>query len=124
MLFACCELAPNLCYFIVLACSKVEGERFQDLLELDGLDVWAITPDGSADIRMKKELYRELKVVYPECSILHSSVEELVREAEREMRPKNLTADWFEEYVSLNGHANISPYLRIGCYSNSRYTSP
>ena len=78
----------------------MQGERFQDLLELDGLDVWAITPDGSADIRMKRELYRELKVVYPECSILHSSVEELVREAEREMRPKNLTADWFEEYVS------------------------
>ena len=50
---------------------------------------------------MHNDLYEQMRDKFPECKVLHPSVEVLVREAEMMMKGR-LNATWFEEYVSLS----------------------
>ena len=64
--------------------------------------MWAIRADGSADIRMHRDLFVQMQPKFPECVLITDDLEAFVREAESKVFPAklNYTADWFEEYVS------------------------
>ena len=72
------------------------------LLTHDLVDVWKVTADH-ADIRLHRNLYEQVRDKFPECSVLHPCVESLVKEFEQSMvkGKANVTADWFDNYVSL-----------------------
>lgn len=72
-------------------------KQYQSLLDEPSVDVWKADPEGRLDIRMSRLLYERLD--WEECSVLHESVEELVRNFEKQLFNKT-NAEWFEEYVS------------------------
>ena len=76
----------------------------QTILNHDLVDVWKVSPEGYADLRMHNNLYEQMRDKFPECKVLHPSVEALVREAETMMEKQRLNATWFEDYVSMNNY--------------------
>lgn len=66
----------------------------------DSLDVWAIRGDGSAEVRVSREVLPRLYLQFPWCSVAVEDMEAFVREAEAKMTPTRVNASWFEEYVS------------------------
>lgn len=79
--------------------------------------MWSVTADH-ADIRLNSSLFQKMRVRFPECSVLHPSVESLVQEFEQAMEQRskaNTSLDWFEKYVRTF-HKVHAPF-RITCYS-------
>lgn len=68
-------------------------------LQDDYVDVWQVTADGMADVRVAKSRFDTL-VPRPQCTLLIRNVEEYVRRMEN-VTVSSTAAEWFEEYVSI-----------------------
>lgn len=80
--------------------SGMQDEGTASLLSNEKVDVWTVNPHHT-DIRMEEQLFNELRDTLPGCSVLHSSVESLVRDFEQGMMnaPQE---DWHQSYVSYS----------------------
>ena len=79
--------------------ASVDGERLRPLLEHNNTDVWGAGPDG-IDIRMHEDLYQQIHLHFPECSLKVRDLEAFVRDWEKKSMQHRVDATWFEEYVS------------------------
>lgn len=61
------------------------------------MDIWSKNNRESLDIRTARDDIKWLKQLGLHCTILHDSVEQLVRKFEESLSVKG---EWFEEYVS------------------------
>jgi hypothetical protein len=84
-------------------------QRLTELVELG--DIWKMEADGSAEFRVKKEEFQEMKDYFPECKE-EGSVEELVQEAERRHHESQQEDDWFKTYVSSHIYMILSVHIR------------
>uniref|UniRef100_A0A1X7V284 Peptidase M14 domain-containing protein n=1 Tax=Amphimedon queenslandica TaxID=400682 RepID=A0A1X7V284_AMPQE len=85
---------------ILIRCpTGVEG--IKNFLQSDDVDIWRVTPDGMADIRIDKHLLQEnYTEAQTKCSMV-ANVEALVQEFEKmttRTKKKGLKDTWFEEY--------------------------
>ena len=91
---------PGQCSF---PCSPTGVEGIKNFLQSDDVDVWRVTPDGMADIRINKHLLQgNCTEAQTKCTMV-ANVEALVQEFEKmttRTKKKGLKAEWFEEYVS------------------------
>ncbi len=70
-----------------------------------------------ADIRLEEQLFNTLRDDLPECSVLHPSVESLVREFELDMvKNRNTPNDWHQSYVSCS----LCQHQCLVLYAHSR----
>jgi len=79
--------------------ASVDGDRLRPLLEHNNTDVWGAGPDG-IDIRMHEDLYQQIHLHFPECSLKVRDLEAFVRDWEKKSMQHRVDATWFEEYVS------------------------
>ena len=66
----------------------------------DEVDVWAVTGEH-ADVRLQYSLYQTLRNKLPKCTVLHTNVETLVQQFEKNTEKQSKNATWFEAYVSV-----------------------
>ena len=77
----------------------------KDFMQSDDVDVWHVTQDGMADIRIKKDLIQgtsTYKETTKECVTI-ASIEDLVHQFEVNSTRNQVGDDlWFEDYVSTS----------------------
>jgi len=87
------------CYFfIVYSSNNVSRELYQAISEQQGMEIWSKNGGKNIDIRVAQEDVEWLKQLGLHCTILHDSVEQLVRNFEESLSVKQA---WFEQYVSI-----------------------
>lgn len=65
------------------------------------MDPWGIVGNKRLDIRLSKDLWRQLQHKFPECEVVINDVERFVERAENEsFTSTRVSAEWFEAYVS------------------------
>ena len=76
----------------------------KEFLQSDDVDVWRVTPDGMADIRINKDLIQGADIIMKQCTAV-ADVEALVQQFENmttSSKPHGQAQqEWHEEYVSL-----------------------
>ena len=106
--------------FFVVTCSPIRLPFIQEFVNDDHVDVWRITADGEADIRVSQELFMSPAYarIRPECAKI-ADIETLVQRAEN-MTFTGLKAEWFEEYVRclLINVKNSSCFFYKSSFSN------
>ncbi|XP_019851169.1 PREDICTED: carboxypeptidase B-like isoform X2 [Amphimedon queenslandica] len=85
---------------ILIRCpTGVEGMK--EFLQRDDVDVWRVTPDGLADIRINKNLIQGTDIILKQCTTI-ADVEELVQQFENMTASVRLHGqaqqEWHEEY--------------------------
>lgn len=95
--------------------SPISVEGVKEFLQSDDVDVWRVTADGMADVRINKYfLQKSNRVIKTECVAI-ANVEDLVQQFEiNSIRNETQVADdlWFEDYVSA---VHVSKFN--ACYS-------
>ena len=90
-----------LSFYILYSPTGVEGMK--EFLQRDDVDVWRVTPDGLADIRINKNLIQGADIVTKQCTAV-ADVEALVQQFENMTASVKLHGqakqEWHEEYVS------------------------
>ena len=77
--------------------SNVSRVQYQAISTQPGMDIWYIS-NNNIDVRVSWENVMWLRQLGIHCTILHDSVEQLVKQFEKDLMVKQ---EWFEEYVSL-----------------------
>ena len=87
------------------------------------MDIWSVKNDDAIDVRVSRENMMWLKQLGVYCTILHDSVEQLVRQFEQKLTVKQ---EWFEEYVSCTREELVwrRPPLRIESKGLVKYKYP
>ena len=76
--------------------SNVSRVQYQAIFTQPGMDIWYIN-SNNIDVRVSLEKMMWLRQFGVHCMVLHDSVEQLVKQFEKELTVKQ---EWFEEYVS------------------------
>ena len=76
--------------------SPIKVPSVKSFLDNDHIDIWKISPEGEADIRVAQSVL-ESSGVGSECIKL-GDIETIVQKAEN-LTFTGVKADWFEEYV-------------------------
>lgn len=83
--------------------SPIGVEGIKQFLQSDDIDVWRVTADGMADIRINKDLLQKdssYAEANTKCTII-ANVEALVQQFEKTSKKSGVKASWFEEYVRM-----------------------
>ncbi|XP_065890606.1 carboxypeptidase B-like [Dysidea avara] len=79
---------------VVVRCSNVSRVQYQAISTQPGMDIWYIS-NNNIDVRVSWENVMWLRQLGIHCTILHDSVEQLVKQFEKDLMVKQ---EWFEEY--------------------------
>ena len=79
---ACLAIYITSCTSSTYFSASGDSERLRPLMEHNNRDVWGAWPDG-IDIRMHEDLYQQIHLHFPECSVKVRDLEAFVRDWEK-----------------------------------------
>ena len=102
--------------------SFLEKNQIENLMSIDGIDIWKVDQEGNMDFRIARRFFENVSDEYSNCEE-SGNIEEIVKRAEKMHSVKKANTsqlEWFDEYVSYVLLVPSQSYIYVCCSGGIR----